>query len=454
MCTLTAGGLITFGSVTRSAASNARAALTCASMMLAALSSFPAVAELPTHRRVALLGPTAAEAGLPNEEGLPNSPDFGAAVAIRNGIAFVGIPAAAPVARVAVYTQTATAWVRTATLTVPDAPLVGAVHNGFGRAITFRDGLAVIASDRFVHVFKRVNGVWTDVQKLAPPPKGSPTDFWEISAMRYENGILAIGSSSSVRDSVVYLYELAPTGKFVRRATLRAPGGFPGDRFGSSVGVAGTTVAVGGGIHNAAYVFRRRSDGTWVRTQTLVAADSSPESEFGSAVAIDRGMIIVGAPSHDCVGGEIGVFCRGGGSPDGSAAGGAAYGFVPIGGRYVQVFKLRPGSDQHFNYWQFGRRIAMFGKHIVIDAAEQSFVGDPDVFGFAPGLSFSYIRDGSTLTARGITSGYIQSDSMGLANNWLLVGSTHDLATDSFCSTLAMACFGEAHIFDLNRFVE
>lgn len=420
--------------------STVQAALMCASITLAALSSFPAIAELPTHQRVVQLGPTPVESGTANGEDLPSSPQFGAAVAIRNGIAFVGITNARP-ARVAVYGQTASGWVRTATLTVPDATPVGTFSNGFGRAITFRDGLAVIASYSLVHVFRRVNGVWTDVQQLALSPKDGPTiSISEISTMRYENGILAIG---------VYIYELASNGKFVKRATLKASDALPG--FGTDVGIAGNTVVVGG--NNAAYVFRRRSDGTWVETQKLTAADSDPFDEFGAAVAIDRGMIIVGAPGHDCMD-SLGIFfCRPGDlSPDGSGAGGAAYGFVPIGGQYVQIFKLRPRSDEHFNYFRFGRRIAMFDKHIVIDADEQSTVGDPDIVAFPDGLAFTYTRAGSTVTARGITSGYVESDSMALANNWLLVGSTID--PDSLCQSSAVACFGEASLFDLNRFVE
>ena len=41
---------------------------------------------------------------------------------------------------------------------------------------------------------------------------------------------------------------------------------------------------------------------------------------------------------------------------------------------------------------------------------------------------------------------------MALANNLLLVGSTHD--TQFGCTTILSACFGEAKIFDLNRFVK
>lgn len=91
----------------------------------------------------------------------------------------------------------------------------------------------------------------------------------------------------------------------------------------------------------------------------------------------------------------------------------------------------------------------MMGKYVVIDAAEQDFLSDPDWFAFPPGMAFTYARDGSTLTARGLARGYVESDSMGLANNWLLVGFTHDLGFG--CTSSLSSCAGEAMIFDLNR---
>jgi hypothetical protein len=346
--------------------------------------------------------------------------------------------------------QTAAGWKRITTLSVLDAVPVPSRSNGFGRALTFRDGLAVIASYSFVHVFRRGSGVWTDVQQIELPPNPGPTSFdrWLISAMRYENGILAVGLNSASGGSQVQVYELASNGKFAKRATLRAPGGSPG--FGAAVAVAGNTLVVGG-ADNAVYVFRRRSDGAWVRTQKLVAADSSPVASFGAAVAIDQGMVLVGAPEHDCVEGEADHLCFRE-SPDGAGAGGAAYGFVPFNGQYVQVFKLRPAAQEHSNYFKFGRRIAMMGKYVVIDAAQQEFARDPDISaGDILGLAFTYERDGSNLTARGLARGFLVSDSIGLANNWLLVGSTHDFAEGCIA---VFACAGEARVFDLNRFSE
>ena len=432
-----------------------RAVVMCISIALLAVSNGPANADLPSHRKVVTLRPLPSEHLHELETGFPIFSGFGTAVAIRNGTAFVGIPRGFPDSRVAVYELTTGGWVRTATLEVADPLVFG--WNGFGRTIVFRDGLAVIASFTFLHVFRRVNGAWIEIQKLAPPQGGAGA-FFEITSMRFENGILVVGSNPPsvppFHESVVHLYELAANGKLVQRATLRAPqsnGGFGGD-----VAVAGNLVVVG--ARSAAYLFRRRSDGSWVHTQKLIAADTSPVESFGGAVAIDRGLIIVGAPDHECLESEVsfGGFCdvSGGGTrgPNGIGAGGAAYGFVPVAGQYVQVFKLRPQPDEHANYHQFGRRIAMMGQYIVIDAAEQSAGGDGifEPFSIRNGLSFTYRRDGSTVTARGLTSGYVASDSIGLANNWLLIGTAHDNQFD--CQTELQFCFGEGNIFDLNRF--
>jgi len=428
-----------------------RAALMCASIALAALSSVPANADLPRHHKVVTLHPLSTEHGYFTEDDVPLFPrfsGFGAAVAIRNGTAFVGIPRGDPDSRVAVYDLTASGWLRTATLKVPDALVDG--RNGFGRRIVFRDNLAVIASYTFLHVFKRVNGVWTDIQKLAPP-QGGPGAFFEIGAMRFENGILLVGVNFP--EDIVHLYELASSGQLVQRATLR-----PSESnsvFGMDVAVAGNLAVIGAG--GAAFLFRRRSDGTWVQTQMLIGADTSPVHSFGGAVAIDRGLIIVGAPDHDCLEseGSGGGFCPsspGPQGPDGTGSGGAAYGFTSVAGQYVQVFKLRPRADEHANYFSFGRRIAMMGNYIVIDAAEQVAGGD-GIFepgGVPNGLSFTYRRDGSTVTALGLTSGYVASDSMGLANNWLLVGSSRD--HQHGCLSVKEFCLGEGNLFDLNRF--
>jgi hypothetical protein len=408
----------------------------CASIALAALMSFPAVAELPRHRLAAVFAPLQSECSGSGEfEGdrcLDSRGSFGRAVAIRNGIAFIGNTEAVPTARVAVYGQTASGWVRTATITAPDASSVA----DFGRDIIFRDGLVLISSAGAVHVFKlNAQGVWTAFQKLAQ------SSF--PGTMRYENGILAIGA-----DNVVNIYERDATGNFVRRNTLH--GSSPTSGFGSAVGVAGNVVVVGEPRHNAAYVFKRRTDGSWIGTQQLLTADTPARGDFGSAVAIDRGMIIVGAPSFDCNEAVPGspYSCPLSDRPEDGYAGGAAFGFVAIAGHYVELFKLRPRPDEHSRYFEFGSRIVMMGGYIAVTSKVVPG-GDgrrPDL-GAHPGLVFTYTRDGSTVNSRGFGSGNFTA--IGLANNWLLLGSSGESIA---CRDLE--CAGQAIIFDLNRLAQ
>jgi hypothetical protein len=185
------------------------------------------------------------------------------------------------------------------------------------------------------------------------------------------------------------------------------------------------------GSSGAAYIFRRNSLGNWVQGQKLVPAGTA--EGFGASVAIDQGMIIVGAPAED-IETEFDT-------PDDHWAGGAAYVFLPGVGRYVESLRLRPRVDEKDAYLDFGMQVAMFGRYITISA-----VGRPTFQRLATeGIVFTYTRDGSTVLARGIASAHLQSTSMALANNWLLVGDLGD-------QRCFFGCPGSATLYDVNRF--
>jgi hypothetical protein len=214
---------------------------------------------------------------------------------------------------------------------------------------------------------------------------------------------------------------------------LHASDAQPNDGFGGSLSMTKTALVMGS--FGAAYIFKRNSLGNWVQTQKLVPVGTA--EGFGSSVAIDQGMIIVGASSED-IETEFDT-------PDNHWAGGAAYVFVPVAGRYVESLRLRPRVDEKFAYLGFGGQVAMFGRYIAIQA-----VGRPTFASIATeGIVFTYTRDGSTVLARGIASDHFQSNSdnisMALANNWLLVGHLGDLRC-------FIGCPGAATLYDVNRF--
>lgn len=418
---------------------------------------------LPTHTFVALIwligliapGPNTAAADLPQHipvQGLASAAgdfaefsieaQFGHAVAIRNGVAFMGMPLAQEsTGRVAVFTQTTTGWRRTATLV---APTSGSDRH-FGRTITFRDGVVVIGSDTAAYVFRRGNGKFNYVQKLAPPAADRAVEF--PMALRYEAGTLfASAYRGGALPSIVYIFEVDSTGRFVPRGKLTGPAN---ELFGADLSMARTTLVVGspggrsrlrqfGLFHHgpgSAYVFKRDSSGRWRQTQRLVATRTA--GGFGSAVAIDRGMIIVGAPQEAIEGGS-----RGEPTLDNHIAGGAAYVFVPTAGTYVETLRLRPRPDERIQYMDYGHRIAMFDDKIVITAVQPYGEVDHVVGGFA----FTYSREGANVVARGIAAGHSVAYSIGLFHNLLLVGSPGaDRCADIF------GCSGTARIYDVSR---
>lgn len=141
-----------------------RAFIACVSITSTVLFAPAATAQLRQHPVVAGMGPT--QFDIEPEPDFIDQPNFGAAVAIRNGVAFVGIPGIrGGQGGVRIFTQSSTgAWVNSGTLTVSGAWELG-------RSLTFRDGVLVagaasLDSKPNAYVFRRVNGVWTQTQKL------------------------------------------------------------------------------------------------------------------------------------------------------------------------------------------------------------------------------------------------------------------------------------------------
>jgi hypothetical protein len=411
-------------------ASMIRIASLSAWLTFAALASSRAAAELPQHPVAEGFGPVQTDFDSEDPDEAPSTFHllFGETVAMRNGIAFVSIPLSHG-GTVAVINLTASGWQRVQTLNppIPDA--------GFGRTITFRDGLVIVGDQTAAYVYKRTNnGVWTLRQTLRPPATDGVTQF--PVALKYEAGTLLASASRDapccpVHPGLVYVFELAADGRFFRRATLRALDARPGDGFGGSLSMTKTTLLMGSS--GAAYIFKRNSLGNWAQTQKLVPVGTV--ESFGSSVAIDQEMIIVGASQED-----IETEFE---SPDDHWAGGAAYVFLPVAGRYLESLRLRPRVDEKDAYLNFGSQVAMFGRYIAIAA-----VGRPTFQSVASeGIVFTYTREGSTVLARGMASAHFESISntaMALANNWLLVGHLGD-------QRCFLGCPGAATLYDVNR---
>jgi hypothetical protein len=395
-------------------------------------SAAPALGALPEHKMVAEF----------SDEDIIEDPSgghlvdfgFGEAVAIRDDVAFIGVPRARDNGHVIVLNLTATGWKQVQRLTAPNP----ATASSFGRVLTFRDGVLVVGDDNAAYVFKRGTRLFRFTQTLTPPAADGVGGF--PTAMRYEAGTLLAGAFRPSAPSVVYIFERNSTGVFVRRARVQAADGTAGDSFGTSISMTKRLFVVGApgsfvedAPGNAAYTFRRNSSGNWVQAQKLVPAVFAPT--FGTSVAIDRDMILVGAPSADREGG-------GQSTGDDHIAVGAVFGFLPGASGYIESFKLRPRPDERFDYEEFGSEIAMSGARIAVKA-----IGARPPARLTPdGLVFTYTRNGSIVLARGITSRQAEISAMGLSNNALLIGAIIEATVCRF------VCVRTARIYDNNLF--
>ena len=142
----------------------------------------------------------------------------------------------------------------------------------------------------------------------------------------------------------------------------------PYERFGASVAVDGTTMAIGsvggrlgdGDVTGVVRIFSKQN-GIWKLQQKLVAPDAEPYDEFGASVALEGDTLVVGARNR----GRLDRYHRGG-----------AYVFERRAGTWSNVQVLE-GPDQPYGF--FGNAIALSGEQLAIGASELPLDGISDV---------------------------------------------------------------------------
>ncbi|MGO9649291.1 MAG: FG-GAP repeat protein [Terriglobales bacterium] len=107
------------------------------------------------------------------------------------------------------------------------------------------------------------------------------------------------------------------SGQVRQLAELTASDGAAGDEFGFSVGVSGSTIAVGAALatvgvnaeQGAAYVFvGSRSD--WTQVAKLTASDGGAGDLFGDQIAISGDTVAVGSPRNNTLDGAVYIFVK------------------------------------------------------------------------------------------------------------------------------------------------
>jgi MYXO-CTERM domain-containing protein len=299
---------------------------------------------------------------------------FASAVAIDADTAIVGAPgktvgANAQQGAAYVFRRTAGAWSQESTLTSSD----GTPSDGFGRAVALvGDVAAVGAPDRAgdpgaalggVYVFTRAGTVWTQKGKGLSPSGAQAGERFGAS-MSLSGTTLAVGApgrtvGTNAAQGALYVVD-GSSGDWIVGPRLTASDGAAGDRLGAALSTDGNWIAVGApgktiagrAQQGAAYVWARSGTSWTLYGGTISDPAGAANDAFGAAVAVGTARVLIGAP-----GATVGA----------NAGQGRAYNFVDGGSSWAQATLPFSSSDGSAGD-AFGAAIAARGLVAVVGA--------------------------------------------------------------------------------------
>jgi FG-GAP repeat protein len=264
-------------------------------------------------------------------------------------------------------------WVEEQKLTVSD----GAAGDQFGQSVAVSGSTIVVGAwlddingnvdQGSAYVFNRQGRGWVEEQKLTASDGAASDRFgWSVAASGSTFVVAAMADNSLQGSAYVFNRQ---GGSWLEEQKLTASDGAPGDRFGWSIAISGSTIVVGTAIttiffEGSAYVFNRQGDG-WVQTQKLTASDGAGGNIFGWSVAISGSTIVVGALGTNV---------------ETNLDQGSAYVFNRQGESWVETQKLTASDGAPFD--EFGWTVAISGSTIVV-SSELEAIGGNTTQGFA-----------------------------------------------------------------------
>ncbi len=184
------------------------------------------------------------------------------------------------------------------------------------------------------YVFTRSGGVWTQQAYLKGSTASAGDGFGSTVALDGDRVVVGAPGDDDVdaandNAGAAFVFARDPaTGSWAQEAVLKPAGSQAGDAFGSSVAIAGNTVAVGAtgedvtaADEGAVFWFTRDTAGTWTERGRVWASNAGSGDQFGAAAALSGDTLVVGAPGEDSNG-------SGGLADNSAAAAGAAYVFA------------------------------------------------------------------------------------------------------------------------------
>ena len=244
----------------------------------------------------------------------------------------------------------------------------GAGGDHFGISVAMAGDHVVVASEDdssgSAYLFVRPAGGWTgsltETAKLLASDGVVGHRFGSSVAMAGDHVVVGAWGDNSLRGAAYVFAKPVGgwTGSLTETAKLLASDRVAGDRFGSSVAMAGDHVVVGAwgdnSFRGAAYVFAKPVGG-WTGSLTeiakLLAYDGVTGDRFGWSVALAGDHVVVGASEDDSSRGSAYLFVRPAGGWTGSL---------------TENAKLLASDGAGGDY--FGWSVALAGDHVVVGA--------------------------------------------------------------------------------------
>jgi hypothetical protein len=225
---------------------------------------------------------------------------YGLAVAIDGDIAVVGDPAQRPEGEnnqwgaLYVYERINGNWVEQDKLTVAGSRDLGfdvAVQNGVIMAGAYQTDNGPNVSQGAVFVFEKINGTWTQTQKLTGQHRGFG------GSVNANDNLMVVGFIGNTSETA-YVFERINGTWFEQQQLTPSDAALGRTSFGYDAAIDGNTIVITrSGEYSetgAAYIFTRQN-GTWIETQKLLASDIAPGDLYGMSAAIEGDTIMIGS---------------------------------------------------------------------------------------------------------------------------------------------------------------
>jgi FG-GAP repeat len=346
---------------------------------------------------------------------------FGSDVAVSGNTAVIGAPgddssAGIDAGSVLVFVRNGASWDFQARINATG----DGVSNDFGRVVAISGdtivvgasnhmGVPALAGGGGAFVFVRVGSVWTQQAILVADDRAALDAFGTSVAIAGDT--IAVGASGDNQErGAAYIYARS-LGQWAQSAKLIANDADFGDQFGAAIALDGDTLLVGSpfedslglGDNGAAYTFTRAA-GTWSFQAKLTATGAREFDDFGFVVALSNNTALIGAPGN---------------------AAGAAFVFTRSGSVWSQQARLIQLNAIAQNC--FGSAVALAG--------DTAIVGDPCNYSgtlFDVGATFVFQRSGVSWSqqARLAATDGAQSDKLGtsvaISGEIVLAGALND----------------------------